>query len=267
MTLRILKGLYMGLMFMVFGLVILWGVFFLVPAFMLVAVFKGHNPDRMQAVNRKWMGWWLKGLEAGGLLKVDGVEGKPVAPPSVIVANHPGLFDVIVLITRVPKMSVMVKRSLVRKLPLGPILWSAGYVYAPVGGNLWEIKHFFDRARTVLSAGYHFMMFPEGTRSPKGGLHPFQVGAFKLASRAKVPIQPVLIDNRPPFLPHEDRWYLPLAVRSPLRIRFLEPLPPPKAGTEREVAARVEAMFRQELDIDAAGPARDLSMVDDLTKR
>ena len=251
LLLRASKGLAMGMLFFAFGTMILVGLLFMMPVVLVALAFHRLDRERVQGVNRVWMGWWLKGLALAGLMKVEQIEGRPVDPPSVIVANHPGLFDVIVLITEIPRMSVMVKRSLVQKLPLGPLLWSAGYVYGPRKGDLKDLKDFFGRAEDMLRQGYHFMIFPEGTRSPKGGLLPFKSGAFVLARRAGVPIQPVLIENDPPFLPHEDRWYWPLPVRSPVKVRFLDPIPPPERGAERKLASRMEDMFRRKLGIGA----------------
>jgi len=51
------------------------------------------------------------------LLKARELKGKPFDGSCVVVSNHPGLFDVLFLIRDVPRMSVMVKQSLARKLP------------------------------------------------------------------------------------------------------------------------------------------------------
>ncbi len=44
------------------------------------------------------------------------------------------------------------------------------------------------------------MVFPEGTRSPLGGLRPFQRGAFEIACRGCVPVVPFLIRCQPVIL-------------------------------------------------------------------
>ena len=248
---RALKGVYMGLMFLLFGVIILFGVLIVVPVLAVVSTIKGLDPGWMQAVNRFSFGLWLKGMELGGLLKLTTVKGKPADRPCVMVANHPGLFDVIELIHLVPRLSLLVKPSLVKKLPLKPIFRASGYVTAPGDAGLKDALHLVEDAVTLLKKGFHFLIFPEGTRSPKGGLGAFKPGAFKIAARAGVPVQPIVIRNNPPFLPHEDRWYFPPARLSLIEIEFLDPVPPPEPGRERSFAASMEALFKESLGLEA----------------
>ena len=85
----------------------------------------------MQGTIRILVGFWLLLLRGCGLLAKRAGKGSPCAGPCVIVSNHPGLFDVLFLIRDIPRMSVMVKRSLATQLPLGPIFRAAGYVLSP----------------------------------------------------------------------------------------------------------------------------------------
>ena len=50
-------------------------------------------------------------------------------------------------------------------------------------------------------AGKSLAVFPEGTRTPDGGLQEFKPGAFKIAVRAGVPIVPVAIRGTFALLP------------------------------------------------------------------
>jgi 1-acyl-sn-glycerol-3-phosphate acyltransferase len=101
----------------------------------------------------------------------------------------------------------------------------------------------------LLKSGRRFMLFPEGTRSPKGGMLPFKSGAFKIARAAGVPVQPVLIRNIPPFMAKEDKWYFPEYGRSVFSAEYLEPIPPPEAGREMKAARDMEKLFRERLGL------------------
>jgi 1-acyl-sn-glycerol-3-phosphate acyltransferase len=83
----------------------------------------------------------------------------------VIVSNHPGLFDVLFLIRNIPRLSIMVKRTLATKLPLGPIFRSAGYVLSPDFEQRSPLDC-LEETREQINQGYKFMIFPETTRSP-----------------------------------------------------------------------------------------------------
>jgi len=246
--LRSMKGV---LMFALFGLFLL-GIFLelLITFPILWAVDKilGPKPYRMQSTIRILVGLWLFLLRACGLLRAGKPMGKPFDGACVVVSNHPGLFDVLFLIRDVPRMCVMVKKSLATKLPLGPVFRSAGYVLSP---DFEERGPFqcLDEAIEKIRMGYKFMIFPEATRSPKGDLGKFNAGPFMLARLSNVPLQPLLVRNDPPFLPKEDKWYFPPSRFSTLEIEFLEPMAPPRAGQEREFAKNLEARYREALGL------------------
>ena len=235
------------MMFAVFGFGIFCELTIVAPIFLVEKRLTRKNPYRLQLVNRRLLSIWLSLLKLGGLLKWDASIGKPYDGACVIVANHPGLFDVIILIRDIPGLTVMAKRALQDKLFLSPILELSGYVSSPDFGSVATATETIRQASSKLLEGYKFLLFPEGTRSPKGDLLPFKHGAFKIAQLAGVPVQPVLICNDPPFLPHEDRWYFPPAGVSKVRCEYWDPLPPPLPGEEKAMAKALEERYRRAL--------------------
>jgi 1-acyl-sn-glycerol-3-phosphate acyltransferase len=206
----------------------------------------------MQWALRALINLWLWFLRACRLLVSMPSKGKPVEGPCVVVSNHPGRFDVLFLIRDIPRMSVMVKRALAKNLPLGPLFRLAGYVLSPDyehGSPLQSL----DEAAEKVRKGYRFMVFPEATRSPKGGLGRFSPGPFMLARISGVPVQPVFIRNQPPFLPKEDKWYFPPFLASTIQLEYWEPQAPPRAGAEREFAKELEARYREALRLCGDG--------------
>jgi len=256
MIFRAAKGFLMGVLFGVF----LLGVFFeLLIALPIVGGLNkifGVKPCRMQGTIRLLVSFWLVLLKGCGLLADRAGKGSPFPGPCVVVSNHPGLFDVLFLIRDIPRMSVMVKRSLATQLPLGPVFRAAGYVLSPDFEQRGPFQC-LDEALDKIAGGYKFMIFPEATRSPKGGLGGFNPGPFMLARRSNVPVQPLLIKNDPPFLPKGDKWYFPPSRVSTLEIEFWEPLAPPRAGEERQFASNLEARYQKALGL-AIGRNYDL---------
>ncbi len=250
---RTVKGALMGALYGVFFLGILCELFVFLPVVALLNRFFGHRPHRMQWALRTLISLWLWFLRVCRLLVCKPPLGKPAEGPCVVVSNHPGLFDVLFLIRDIPRMGVMVKRALAKTLPLGPLFRSASYVLSPDyehGSPLQSL----DEAREIIGKGYKFMVFPEATRSPKGGLGRFSPGPFMLARRSHVPVQPVLIRNIPPFMPKEDKWYWPPFRASTIQLQYWEPLEPPGAGEEREFARGLEGRYRQALDLAGGEP-------------
>ena len=246
---RIIKGQYLGPLILVFGLGIGLERLFILTTLSVVEKFRGPDPDRLQRVHRLLFAIWLGLFRIGGLMKTLPQKGKPIDGPCIIVANHPGLFDVIVLIRDVPRMSVLARRGLGSSLGLGSMFRLAGYVLAPEYSDTADAVETMKKIEGVLQDGYKFMLFPEGTRSPKNGMLSFKAGAFKIARMADVPIQPVVIYNHPPFLPHEDRWYYPPYETSTIQLEFMDPIPPPKAGEERKKALYIQGLISQKLGL------------------
>ncbi len=245
---RVLKGIHLFWMYAVFGVMILFGALLVVPVLWFVGLLRGPDPMRMQAVIRWFCRYWLRLLSPGGLFRTPSNRIDAPDGPHVIVANHPGLFDVIVLMRDIPRFSVLVKSALPRWLPLTQILRLAGYVVAPADEGFGAVQSTRD-ALAALENGYSFMIFPEGTRSPKGGMRRFKAGPFKLARKAGVPILPVLIKNDPPFRPKEDHWYYPPRAASTATLELWPPIPAPAEGDERRVARELEARYRKALGL------------------
>jgi len=245
---RALKGFSMGALFGLFLMGILFVLLIVLPILLILDRVLGPKPYRMQTVIRVIIRYWLFVMQGCGLLSSKNGKGKPMDGPCVIVSNHPGLFDVLFLIRDIPYLSIMVKRTLATKLPLGPIFRSAGYILSPDFEQRSPLDC-LEEAREQINQGYKFMIFPETTRSPKGQLGKFQAGAFLLARLSNVPVQPLLIKNDPPFLPKEDRWYFPPFRVSWLSIDFWEPIAHPKGGQERELARNLETRYRKALGL------------------
>lgn len=248
-TLRLLKGLYLSFMFVLFGFGIFMELLVIFPLMWIIQKIVKPTFSPLLYVNQKLFGFWLYLLRIGRLLVVMPPEGKLIDDPCIIVANHPGLFDVLVLIRDIPCLSVMVKRELVNKLPLGPIFRMSNYIVSGGARGKNTMTPLIE-ALEVIKKGYKLQLFPEGTRSYIGGLRPFKLGAFKIARMTGVPLQPVLIENNPPFLPSGARWYFPDLAVSYLKLKYLEPIPPPKAGFERQAAAELEKMYIHALGLE-----------------
>lgn len=253
---RCIKGSVMLALFGLFFIGILFELIFVFPFLWFLALLAGPHPYLMQQVHSFLFGIWLSLLKCFRLLGEETPIGQPYPGPCLIVANHPGLFDVLFLIRRVPMLSMMVKSSLAVDLPLGKIFKLSGYVPAPNASNNASPVATLLEAKTMIQSGYKFLLFPEGTRSPKGDLRPFKHGLFRLAHMAGVTIQPVLIRNHPPFLTHEDRWRYPPFEISRIQLEFWEPLAPPEPGKERQFADMLQTRYRKALGLEVPAGRR-----------
>jgi 1-acyl-sn-glycerol-3-phosphate acyltransferase len=138
-----------------------------------------------------------------GLIRVSftGLEHLRGRPAAVVVANHPTLIDVVLLIAAMPQADCVVKRAIRRNRFLRGVTTGAGYIPNSDGPEL------VDRCVSRLRAGRWVVLFPEGTRSPGGQLGSFRRGAAHIALTAGCDIVPVVITCDPPTLMKHQPWY------------------------------------------------------------
>jgi 1-acyl-sn-glycerol-3-phosphate acyltransferase len=143
----------------------------------------------------------------GCRVRVAGKEYVDAPGAKVYVANHTSYFDVLALM-----MGLGVPYHFVAKMEVGKMPF--------IGTFLTKMKHTrFDRSdagsrlrqmremETLLREGESIFVFPEGTFTSEDGVRPFQLGAFKAAVAAGVPIVPISLAGTRKFL--RDGTYLP----------------------------------------------------------
>lgn len=180
---------------------------------------------------------WL--LQASGAAKffVEEREKKALAALNghIIMANHPSLIDVVVLISLVPNADCVVKASLFRNPFIRSVLKNTDYIRNDT------VEGLIDGCNRSLSQGNNIIIFPEGTRTePKQKLK-FQRGAANIALRCNVPITTVLIEVEPTTLTKADKWYnIPHK-----RVEFTLKLAKKQPFFERETGLAMSKMSRQ----------------------
>lgn len=119
----------------------------------------------------------------------------------IIMANHPSLVDVVVLISIVPDADCVVKAKLFRNPFMKGMLSCTGYISNENADGL------LDDCKKSLDSGNNLIIFPEGTRTTPGYKLKFQRGAANIALRCKAEITTVLIKVTPTTLTKSEKWY------------------------------------------------------------
>lgn len=183
----------------------------------------------------------------------------PAGGGAVIIANHPSLLDVVFVMGAIPRLTYVAKESWMTSPLVGRLLRTCGHIASPRGKTPADGAIALDRMIQALRAGRTLLVFPEGTRSPRHGMWPFQRGAFEAAVRAGAPIVPCVIEVEPPMLRKEQPWYDVADRTIDYRMRALPTvLPGTFEGSTKAMVAALEARIRGELglaDEPAAAPA------------
>ncbi len=120
----------------------------------------------------------------------------------VIIANHPSLIDVVVLIAILPHADCIVKKTLWNNIFLKGVVKSAEYIK-----NNENIDALMKACKKSLESGYSLIIFPEGTRTLENETIKLRRGASNIALRCNANMIPVTIHCNPSTLTKNEPWY------------------------------------------------------------
>ncbi|MGC4123143.1 MAG: lysophospholipid acyltransferase family protein [Myxococcales bacterium] len=166
--------------------------------------------------------------------------------PLVVIGNHPTLIDVTAIISSWPQLVCVAKPEHFRSPLIGRLLNYCGYINSGDSG-LFSAATVVTNSVEALKNGAKILIFPEGTRSPRNGMHKFRQGAFEMAARANVPIQPVFVSCDPPTLMRGQHWWEVPERMAKLKVTPLPVIPPPH-GDPSEMAERLSVEYKARLD-------------------
>ncbi len=160
-------------------------------------------------------------------------------PSLIVVANHPSLLDAVILLSRLPRASCVMKATLKDNPLFGPVARFSGYI-----SNENPMK-LIKQACDALADGAHIVIFPEGTRTLEFPVNSFGQTAALIALRSSVPIQTLLINFSTPYLgknwPLFRKPTLPLRITVQLGQRF-------EASDNKEMLTqKLETYYREHL--------------------
>ena len=205
--------------FTVFGIGgLIYGLVLLPSLFLFV-----WNADSRRAVARRMIGrgfgafWGM--MRFFGVLdySVEGLENIDEERRQLIVANHPTLIDVVILISLIPQANCVIKEAVRRNPFMALTVRAADYI------SNSQPEDLLNACADYLRTGKSLLLFPEGTRTRHNQPIEFLPGAATIAARSDADILPVVIDCDPLFLSKQLPWYYVPETRPFFTIRILEP--------------------------------------------
>lgn len=179
-------------------------------------------------------------------VRIEGRERLHESSPTVFVANHLSLLDILVLF-RLQSHFKWVSKQENFRVPL--IGWNMTLCrYIPLRrGDGASVRAMLRQCDLALAGGSSLMMFPEGTRSATGRLRSFKTGAFEIALRNRVPLQPIVIRGTSDALP--KRGFI-LQGRHAISVRILDPIDPGEFAdsSAEDLMTRIRDVFLEALE-------------------
>ena len=178
-------------------------------------------------------------LLPGVHVRVDNPGREMFRKQAVIICNHQSALDLMAIISAVPNMSILLKKDFGKLWLFRELAKRAGYHF--VSDDYTQLFHDLE---ADMKAGYHLLVFPEGTRTRDGGIGTFQTGAFTIARYFGLDILPLHIKGMYEVLPKGRFSAEGHDVRLQVLPRISTTQPLFRSGT-RVVTKRLEAMYRK----------------------
>jgi long-chain acyl-CoA synthetase len=149
----------------------------------------------------------------------------PLAP-LLVIANHVTAYDGALILYALPgrlrrkfaiamsgEMLLDFRRGRNQQTMLHNLLAPPAYWLVTALFNVFPLprqrgfRKSFAHAGEAMDRGYSVLIFPEGTRSPDGHIHPFRAGIGLLAQQSRVPVVPVALIGLDKIRGSKTRWF------------------------------------------------------------
>lgn len=141
--------------------------------------------------------------------------------PLIIAPNHPSLLDAVMIISRLPNVSCIMKAELMNNVFLGAGARLAGYIRNE------PFRQMVVDASEDFRSGSHLLLFPEATRTTRMPINALKGSVALIAQQAQVPVQTVFIETNSAYLskgwPLLRKPAMPVSYRLRLGRRFDPP--------------------------------------------
>ncbi|WP_296269584.1 lysophospholipid acyltransferase family protein [Pseudomonas sp. UBA6323] len=241
-----------ALSFALFGI---GGVLLRVLVFPVLGLLPGdllQRRTRARAVVSRTFRVFVEFMFRTGVLtyEVEGAE-RLGRPGQMVIANHPSLIDVVVLIAFIRDANCVVKQSLWENPCMRGPIRAAQYISNSGSMDM------LDEAAGALQSGETLIIFPEGTRTVPGTNPEFHRGAAAIAVRGAKVVTPVVISVTPTTLTKAEPWYSIPSRRFHFRLRVGEDIDPrqfteqaPLPIASRKLNDHLHQHFMKELALD-----------------
>jgi len=150
---------------------------------------------------------WLQAC--GARVRVTGLENLEEGKQYVFVANHRSYLDTAALFRYAGRRVGLVAKKELLKVPIMGQGMGFVNIIAIDRSNPERAKKSIEKAQDVMSDGYSFGVFVEGTRAMPGELLPFKKGAFHLALQTGADVIPVAFKNTDKMMGKKTGVYYP----------------------------------------------------------
>ncbi len=261
-AMRLERLLRVGIVHLAYGVMILTTVYVVVPIVGWWQAVGDGRPLLMQRGLHRAAAVFRRLVTGLGVIDLSfvGAERLTAPGPLLAVANHPTHLDATLMVSLVPQLDHIADAKWAGHPILGGAIEAGGHLFND------DPRRVIEEGARRLAAGRRLVVFPEGTRSPVGALHPFHRGAARIALAAGCDLLPIVIRCDPPFGKKDQPWYevphetprMSYTVGMPISLRDVTDASDSQGIAARKITRVLEEYFRRELGYPPPSGRRDI---------
>ena len=148
----------------------------------------------------RWLGWAIGGARVllGIQVRVTGMENLPdgVTSPAILLSKHQSTLETFLLPTLMPHpLAYVFKRELLFVPFFGWAMGRLDMIHIDRGKRARAFHKVVARGKLLLAQGIWIIMFPEGTRIPRGEKGIYKSGGTRLAIETGAPVIPIAVTS------------------------------------------------------------------------
>jgi 1-acyl-sn-glycerol-3-phosphate acyltransferase len=219
--------------------VIPWGI-------VMVTASLWRNGEQMYWMAARWLRWAVGGARVllGIEVRVSGMENLPrhKTSPAILLVKHQSTFETFLMPTLMPHpLAYVFKRELLYVPFFGWAMARMDMIHIDRRQRARAFKHVVEQGKRLLAQGVWVIMFPEGTRIPRGQKGVYKAGGTRLAVATGAPVIPIAVTSA-------KVWPRKAFVKRPGTVDVSIGKPIPSQGREpEELMCEVEAWIESEM--------------------
>ena len=173
--------------------VIPWGLW-------MVAASLWCNGEQMYWKAARWLGWQIDGARilCGIQVRVTGMENLPTGrtSPAILLVKHQSTFETFLMPTLMPHpLAYVFKKELIYVPFFGWAMGRMDMIHIDRSQRAQAFNKVVEQGKRLLAQGVWVIMFPEGTRIPRGQAGTYKNGGTRLAVETGAPVIPIAVTS------------------------------------------------------------------------
>ena len=179
----------------------LWMLVTVVPwGLWMVTASLWSNGEQMYWKAARWLGWQVDGARIlmGIEVRVTGMENLPTGKtsPAILLVKHQSTFETFLMPTLMPHpLAYVFKKELIYVPFFGWAMGRMDMIHIDRSQKAQAFNKVVEQGRRLLAQGIWVIMFPEGTRIPRGQKGTYKNGGSRLAIETGAPVIPIAVTS------------------------------------------------------------------------